>query len=376
MARIRFWQGSSLLVAVAPLVAAACLSSCTDDTTSGRPDAAADGGTANDVSDAVAKAANAQVVERGDDGLPNFVRGDFGRLPAGQGALAAPAAPNLAAVAPLFKLQASDLRLDRVKGDELGFRHFKYRQQINGEDVIGAELVVHVDASGLAYAAQGNARPAQAVPDALLRQAPADLGADYAAATRAAPKLVYVQSSRDGKVYRAWQVIAEGVRDGDPFRDRVYVDALTGQTVDVHPEFHSALNRRVYSGNNTSSLPGTLRRSEGQAPTTDNVVNGNYDHLGGVYNCYKTLFNRDSYNGAGAQLVSTVHHQQNYVNAFWNGSQMVYGDGDNVTASSLALSFDVTAHELTHAVTDTESDLIYQNESGAINEAMSDIFAA
>jgi vibriolysin len=64
------------------------------------------------------------------------------------------------------------------------------------------------------------------------------------------------------------------------------------------------------------------------------------------------------------------------VNAFWNGTQMVYGDGDNVTASNLANSLDVTAHELTHAVTDYESDLIYSGESGGLNESMSDIFGA
>jgi vibriolysin len=71
-----------------------------------------------------------------------------------------------------------------------------------------------------------------------------------------------------------------------------------------------------------------------------------------------------------------VHHRVKYVNAFWDGTQMVYGDGDGVNASNLANSLDVTAHELTHAVTDTESDLIYSGESGGLNESMSDIFGA
>ncbi|HEY0094420.1 MAG TPA: M4 family metallopeptidase, partial [Archangium sp.] len=84
----------------------------------------------------------------------------------------------------------------------------------------------------------------------------------------------------------------------------------------------------------------------------------------------------DSINNAGATLISTVHHRVKYVNAFWDGTQMVYGDGDNVTATNLANSLDVTAHELTHAVTDNESDLIYSGESGGLNESMSDIFGA
>ncbi|MFP2913726.1 M4 family metallopeptidase, partial [Pyxidicoccus sp. 3LFB2] len=108
----------------------------------------------------------------------------------------------------------------------------------------------------------------------------------------------------------------------------------------------------------------------------DPVVNTNYDHLGTVYNCYSSLFGRDSYDNLGKVLISTVHHRVNYVNAFWDGTQMVYGDGDGVNASNLANSLDVTAHELTHAVTDTESDLIYSGESGGLNESMSDIFGA
>ncbi|HSP76918.1 MAG TPA: M4 family metallopeptidase, partial [Myxococcaceae bacterium] len=75
-------------------------------------------------------------------------------------------------------------------------------------------------------------------------------------------------------------------------------------------------------------------------------------------------------------LTSTVHYSSNYVNAFWNGSQMVYGDADGTTAGPLGESLDVTVHELTHAVTSSESNLTYSYESGALNEGMSDIFSA
>ncbi|HEY0093017.1 MAG TPA: M4 family metallopeptidase, partial [Archangium sp.] len=73
---------------------------------------------------------------------------------------------------------------------------------------------------------------------------------------------------------------------------------------------------------------------------------------------------------------STVHHSTNYTNAFWNGTQMVYGDSNGVDSAPLGKSLDVTVHELTHAVTSSESNLTYSNESGALNEGMSDIFAA
>ncbi len=75
-----------------------------------------------------------------------------------------------------------------------------------------------------------------------------------------------------------------------------------------------------------------------------------------------------------ARIKSTVHYKQDYVNAFWNGNQMVYGDGDGQDYYPFAAALDVVGHELTHAVTEYTAGLEYQNESGAINEAMSDIF--
>ncbi|MBW3113696.1 M4 family metallopeptidase [Bacillus sp. MCCB 382] len=123
-------------------------------------------------------------------------------------------------------------------------------------------------------------------------------------------------------------------------------------------------------------LPGTLWSD------SDNVLNATYDapavdahYFAGVtYDYYKEHFNRNSYDNQGAKLVSSVHYSSGYNNAFWNGSQMVYGDGDGTTFVPLSGGIDVVAHELTHAVTDFSSDLVYQNESGALNEAISDIF--
>ncbi|UOQ94655.1 M4 family metallopeptidase [Halobacillus shinanisalinarum] len=92
-----------------------------------------------------------------------------------------------------------------------------------------------------------------------------------------------------------------------------------------------------------------------------------------VYDYYKETFGRDSYDDQGAKLISSVHVGENWNNAAWNGKQMMYGDGDGETFISLSGAKDVIAHELTHAVTDTTSDLVYENESGALNESISDI---
>ena len=84
-------------------------------------------------------------------------------------------------------------------------------------------------------------------------------------------------------------------------------------------------------------------------------------------------FNRNSYDNNGAALKSTVHYDQNYDNAFWDGTEMVYGDGDGTMFTALSGGIDVIGHELTHAVTEHTSNLTYQDEPGALNEAISDI---
>jgi len=93
-----------------------------------------------------------------------------------------------------------------------------------------------------------------------------------------------------------------------------------------------------------------------------------------TYDYFKNTFNRDSYNGNGGILKSYVHYGVNYANASWTGSEMRYGDGNSQLKPLTA--FDITAHELGHGVCQTTAGLQYQRESGALNEAMSDIWAA
>lgn len=94
-----------------------------------------------------------------------------------------------------------------------------------------------------------------------------------------------------------------------------------------------------------------------------------------TYDYFFLKFGRDSYDDNGAALNSFVHYDQDYENAFWDGTRMTYGDG-NGTQTGPFTSLDVCAHEITHAVTEHTANLIYQDEPGALNEAFSDIFAA
>jgi len=302
--------------------------------------------------------------------------------PAGVAALGkAELTTALAAVAPHFNLNAGDLFLKKAYTDRQGDSHFRFGVTVNGFVVHKGELVINTRA-GQIIAANTNTRSdlkADLKPTVSAEDAVASVLADRSnhegLTTHKDAQLVYW---RDGaELVLVYKIKQTGeTADGLKVDDDVLVNAKNGDVIERLHNVHTALNRRMYNGNNTSTLPGTLVRTEGQPEHADPVVNTNYDHLGTVYDCYNELFGRDSIDNAGATLISTVHHRVNYVNAFWDGTQMVYGDGDGVNASNLANSLDVTAHELTHAVTDYESELIYSGESGGLNESYSDIFGA
>ncbi|MEH1771277.1 MAG: M4 family metallopeptidase [Nostoc sp.] len=134
--------------------------------------------------------------------------------------------------------------------------------------------------------------------------------------------------------------------------------------------------RTIYDASQGTSLPGKLVRSEGDAPSNDPAVNEAYDAAGATFDFYKEAYQRNSVDARGLRLDSTVHYNVNYDNAFWNGSQMVYGDGDGQIFTRFTKSIDVIGHELTHGVTQYEAGLRYQNEPGALNESMSDVFGS
>ncbi|NMO17856.1 peptidase [Pyxidicoccus fallax] len=329
----------------------------------------------------------ASVLDRDNAGAPTFVSGELGVLPVADAAApeslqAAQLAPVVSNVAPLLRLEPANLALTKSYQDKQGDTHYRFAVSHQGIPVYGGEMRLHAR-DGKVFAANTNVRSdlkvsaekATIAPEAALAAVDRDREAFESWIEAPEAGLVYW---RDGDELRLmYQVIQTGEKaDGTPVRDIVLVDARNGDVQVRIPTIHEALNRRMHDGKNLSTLPGPIVRTEGQAPVADPVVNTNYDHLGTVYNCYQNLFGRDSIDNAGGLLISTVHHRVNYVNAFWNGTQMVYGDGDNVTATNLANSLDVTAHELTHAVTDNESDLIYSGESGGMNESMSDIFGA
>ena len=196
----------------------------------------------------------------------------------------------------------------------------------------------------------------------------------------------------------------------------VFVDVNTGEVVDhvarIHETNANATGTTLYNGvqnftsDNTGSTyrlrqakqvaPGVIRKIEtydmnkgtnynsavdftdGDNNFTDNT---NKDRAGWsahwaaemTYDYVYQMFGKNSYDGNGATIKQYVHYDNNYNNAFWDGSKMTYGDGDGSTFDPL-VGLDVVGHEITHAITERSSNLRYQNESGALNESFSDIF--
>jgi Zn-dependent metalloprotease len=105
-------------------------------------------------------------------------------------------------------------------------------------------------------------------------------------------------------------------------------------------------------------------------------VNNAYDGLGDTFKFYKEAYGRNSIDNNGMRLDASVHYGVAFNNAFWNGKQMVFGDGDGVIFRDFTVCLDVIGHELTHGVTEHECALIYENQSGALNESISDVFGS
>ncbi|MEU9045912.1 MULTISPECIES: M4 family metallopeptidase [unclassified Kitasatospora] len=136
------------------------------------------------------------------------------------------------------------------------------------------------------------------------------------------------------------------------------------------------LNRVISDAAHGQRLPGRTARTEGQAAVADASVNHAYDGLGATFALYADAFGRHSIDDHNLRLDASVHYGRNYDNAFWNGHQMVFGDGDGEIFGDFTACIDVIGHELTHGVTQFTAGLDYQDQPGALNESVSDVFGS
>ena len=142
------------------------------------------------------------------------------------------------------------------------------------------------------------------------------------------------------------------------------------------PRLPGSKKRVVHSANNTQTLPGEVVRSNGDPSVGDPGVDEAFDASGQVWDMFESQFGRQSIDGRGSTVSITVHYERDYDNAFWDGTQLVFGDGDGQIFDRFTKPMDVMAHEYTHGVIQFTVGLAYQDQPGALNESISDVFAS
>ncbi len=290
---------------------------------------------------------------------------------------------------------SAELKTERVRSLDEGTanqRSFtRFQQLMQGVPVFGGDVIVQTRPGGVVMAS------GQTLPNAALEATPRIPSAEaqktalgLIAKHHGVPADQLAVSTPALWVYNAklfkqerdltqlvWRMeVTAG--DEDAIRELVLIDAHTGKIALNFNQVENLKKRVIFDKNNNGAspgLPGTSPvRNEGQGATGIADVDAAYDLTGLTYDYYKNNLGRDSIDGKGLTLTSTVRYCPStniklcpYGNAFWNGKQMVFGQG-------YAGADDVVAHELTHGVTQYESGLYYFGQSGAINEALSDIF--
>jgi Zn-dependent metalloprotease len=136
------------------------------------------------------------------------------------------------------------------------------------------------------------------------------------------------------------------------------------------------IQRTIYNARNEQSLPGDVARTEGSPASGDVVLDEAYDGLGSTFDFFVEIFQRNSIDNDGLPLKATVHYGADYNNAFWNGQQMVFGDGDGQIFNRFTIALDVIGHELTHGVAQSQVVLAPLFQPGALNESLADVFGA
>lgn len=264
--------------------------------------------------------------------------------------------------------------------DPIGFTTTTYHQYHQGVRVFAGVVKVHQRPDGAVSAANGAFFPIPAklitVPTLTAREAAAlamnelDAGQPFVESA----ELVIVDPGWYGDppigAHLAYYVILTD--PALPLREAFFIDAHEGDILDRWSMIHTAMDRRIHDAQNASVLPGVLARSEGQGPVmSPEDVNRAYDYAGDTYGYFYRAFGRDSINGAGLPMIATVNATfqapyPNCPNAFWNGQQIAFCDG--------LVTDDIIGHEFVHGITQYTAGLIYQNQSGQLNEAYSDIF--
>ncbi|MDA0323334.1 MAG: M4 family metallopeptidase [Verrucomicrobia bacterium] len=370
-----------------------------------------------------------------DRGVPSSISGEDLLASVGDAPGATPSSDAITLLTELEELYGiqdanQEFEVERVSVSSDGCHHVRLRQLHQAVRVAGASLIVHFGADGKARRVNGRYRPIQNVPS-IPRLTPdqitqiaqknlAAIGLGGGVLAKAPALCVWASAPTPFLAYEL--TISRAAAGGMPEKWRYVIDALTGEVrvrfndikhVDPPSEFSgtpATISGEVLAGEggavtaiagwreNTSvhyltsfsnlwqvlNAGSEVIYSDGDTyafrPTSDWGASDPVEmsaavNVNSVQTYFRDIHGRDSYDDFGTMIPALVHFGVSYVNAFWDGESMVFGDGDGIAANSLAV-LDITGHELSHAVTEYSANLIYAYESGALNESFSDIFGA
>ena len=324
-------------------------------------------------------------------GTPTFVTGKLGKV---TGNDTIKAVKEFLKETPQYHLNGNEsFSVKREWVDKLGKRHTHLQQRINGLPVYGTSLIVHTDlgakkvglskqtpasiyaVTGILAVSKDSGSLSKSLNSTSASRRDVTNEAKKFGVLKSTPEKAYVYLPLTGETKLVWVAEIEYDNGANDFgRDTFYFDVNTLAVVTRDAHVYSAKAWKTYDLQNQteSAAPGVLKCSNTQSCGEASAQRA-HDGASSVYDYYLSKFNRDSIDGNGMAMISSVHLRNNYANAFWDGSQMMYGDGDGQTLIDLTLSFDVIGHELTHGVTQHTANLAYKNASGALNEAWSDI---
>ena len=316
----------------------------------------------------------------------------------------------------------------KVEQDTLGFHNVRLKQMHQGLPVVGGDLIVHFNGGDVPYQVNGTYVPdleAKAVPGIDAREAVriarkdlTGMGSPAGNLTEGPDLVVYARNATPQLAYQL--VLAYDRSATGAGRWRYWINAADSSIVARFNDIQK-IDPPSSSGSDTT-IQGAILPGEGGVTTnvtgwhenTDvyylyntnrhwyiyNVATADYpdsntyayrttndwsatdpSEMSGAINFDSTqeyflnVHNRQSFNDANIYARANVHQGTSYVNAYWDGTDFHFGDGDGVAANALVV-MDVSGHEFTHAVTEYTAGLIYSYESGALNESFSDIFGA
>ena len=283
--------------------------------------------------------------------------------------------------------EATELMLIKSKETKDARKISRFKQMYKNLPVYGGELIVDVDNTNSLRSINGNIASSIAVstfPTVAVKQAQrvalAVVAKQYhefsTALEVSKPELVIFNAHVAGmnggnENLLAWKCVVSSRSSAfitsKVIKEQVLIDAHNEKIINHFTLIAEAKNRLTYDYQHLTTDP-ILLRSEGQDNINDVDVDNAHNFAGDTYDFYLSEHARDGIDNAGLTLKSYVRYATGFCNAFWNGTEMTYGDGCAIVVD------DIVAHELTHGVTQYESNLIYQGQSGAINEAFSDIW--